>query len=62
MSLQSVYHIYKTAEKSLCGKSHKNILGMDMGYYQILNVVTEANGFIRLCKICKSIKKKETER
>jgi hypothetical protein len=62
MPLRFIYHIYKTSEKSLCGKPHKDILGIDMDYDQILKVVEEANGFISLCKICESIKKKEEKK
>jgi len=53
-----VYHI-GTNKKTLCGRVSENIIGNDKEYDNIKEIVDMSKKFIRLCKVCKQIKKKE---
>ena len=55
----TVYHI-GTNKKTLCGRLSINYIVNDKKYENIKEIIKVYKNFIRLCKICGNIKKKES--
>lgn len=58
MTRNVVYHI-GINKKTLCGRFSENYIRGNKEYDIIKEIVDDSKKFIRLCKICDQIKKKE---